>query len=188
MKDLGTMRYRNIRERVGTGIAIEKQIVNVIRQVVEKSGYKIIPPTAQQDMRQKIDGVITKGDISHTIQVKFRQTGDDILVEVMRPATPDKINNKTCDGRDMVGMADWYAVLDKSGKKIYWIKTSVLKDKILDTLERKKQELTSSFVCREDGIEMKLTADPHDGVLKLVAFLNPYKVAKCILDANIDLR
>jgi hypothetical protein len=183
------LRFGDIQDRVKAGRSIEKQVLEVIEKIVVKSGYVVTPPTIRQDKHDKIDGVISRDGISHSIQIKFRQTGEDILVEVIRPFTYEKVKAKVFDGRDMIGKADWYAVLHHSGRKIYWINASVLKRFIEKAIDNFAKELENGIKLdhREDGIELKIVNDPRDGIMKLMAFVTPEKVSKAVLDADINL-
>ena len=189
-ESLKELRFGDIQDRVKAGQSVERQVLEVIKAIVVKSGYIVTPPTIKQDKHDKIDGVISKDGVSHSIQIKFRQTGEDILAEVIRPFTFEKVKAKVFDGRDMIGKADWYAVLHHSGKKIYWIRVSVLKRFIEKAIDNFVKELETGVKLgyREDGIELKIVNDPRDGIMKLMAFVTPEKVSKAILDADINLR
>ena len=188
-ESLKELRFGDIQDRVKAGQSVERQVLEVIKAIVVKSGYIVTPPTIKQDKHDKIDGVISKDGVSHSIQIKFRQTGEDILAEVIRPFTFEKVKAKVFDGRDMIGKADWYAVLHHSGKKIYWIRVSVLKRFIEKAIDNFVKELETGVKLgyREDGIELKIVNDPRDGIMKLMAFVTPEKVSKAILDADINL-
>ena len=71
----------NYSDRISAGKRVEAEILNALRQ----KGYKIEDPTEQQDKYDKIDGWwVDKKNNKHGVQVKFRQSGDDILFELMK--------------------------------------------------------------------------------------------------------
>jgi hypothetical protein len=179
--------------RVTEGRKIEKEIVALLAANFTK--YKIVEASEDDDKNNKIDAYLfnTDGLQKKNIQVKFRQTGDDILVETFRPFLGDKqtMPAKLADfsGRDMKGNADFYAVLSKDGKKIYFCKVSVVKE-----LVRKTTQDFLQYYARKPSdkhtygpVELRVTTDPSDGLTKLMAFVQPDAAQMCIFPANIAL-
>jgi hypothetical protein len=100
-------KYADISRRVGMGKGMEKKIIEALK---EKSGWVISPPSVAEDKVDKIDGWITTEEGKRVaIQVKYRNTGDDIAFEA-------ELDGR--DGHDMVSKAHLYIVLDQSGTKI----------------------------------------------------------------------
>jgi hypothetical protein len=108
-------------DRVRKGLAIEKQIANSLR----KSGVVLEEPTNRQDIMQKVDRWIVKDGVKTPLQIKYRESGEDILFEVFDTFAGWN-NPKNKVGRDMLGIAAKYAVLIKGN--IIVIPTKIAKE------------------------------------------------------------
>ena len=51
----------------------------------------------------------TTGGVRRSIQIKFREGGDDVIFEILRDV------DRIVDGRDLVSKADYYIVVDRHG-------------------------------------------------------------------------
>jgi len=191
-------RFQNMKNRVDFGKAIEQKVIEAL---IEDYGWVIDPSEESQDIFQKIDGWIISGDdriksalLSETtpMQIKYRDTGDDVLMEVVRKWKPDMVNSieTCCTGRDMKGMAKLYAVLNKSGTVIRIRAANEARSLARNLLQRlvdsKKKVITL------DGSQIRFTRDPRTKVMKVNAYLNPasfkwkldYKLNKSIHDVG----
>jgi hypothetical protein len=148
-------------QRVQTGKGYEAKII----QKLISGGLKITPVTGRQDMFDKIDGIWENGPAgSGGMQIKYRDSGYDILMEVQKGGKP---------GRDMVGKSVYYTVVPKDGEFAYVFKTMDLKKLVQDALAELQQE--GGFGGREfrssDQVELRQTRDPADNTPKIMAFI-----------------
>jgi hypothetical protein len=149
-------------QRVATGKGYEAKII----QKLASGGLKITPVTGRQDMFDKIDGIWENGPAgSGGMQIKYRDSGYDILMEVRKGNNP---------GRDMVGKSVYYCVVPKDGEFAYIFKTMDLKKLVQDALTELQgdggfggqREFRSS-----DQVELRQTRDPADNTPKIMAFI-----------------
>lgn len=153
-------------DRITSGKKVEKQILDSLR----RKGYQILDPSSSEDMYDKIDGwwVDKKGG-KHPIQVKFRQSGDDILFELVKNLDLGK------EGRDMKSKATLYLVANRQGTtRLY--QTKVFKDKakeILDIVEEDLQTHPEQQFWRGNGWEARVQFDRSSGDRKIVAYFKP---------------
>lgn len=156
----------NYSDRIQAGKQVEYSILNGLRQ----KGIKIENPTDQQDKYDKIDGwwVDVKGR-KHPVQVKFRQSGDDILFELIKDVDRD------IPGRDIISKATLYLVADRSGTTRLF-HTQPIKDKARQILNTVEQEMETDPQKTEwDGLgwQAKLQVDRAHGQRKVVAYFKP---------------
>lgn len=155
-------RFQGIDQRVQYGKSIEKQIFNNL----VGHGLKLREPSGREDMYDKIDGWWETPNGEVPIQIKYRDTGDDILFEVM------KDYRKGIPGRDMIGKAVYYAVLSKTGGKIVLVKTAEAKSLIEITKQQAEKEgFDNRGNYSANGIFLKIRQDPQSGQEKLMAYL-----------------
>ncbi len=148
-------------QRVQYGKTVEQQILNGLI----KCGLEVREPSAKEDMYDKIDGwwKLPQGDIP--IQIKYRDTGNDILFEVM------KDYQKGVPGRDMIGKAVFYAVLNKNNTVAM---VSVAEAKILI---KKARDLADVQGFDDHGdfawgnVTLKLRPDANSGQTKMMAYI-----------------
>ena len=107
------------------------------------------------------------------LQIKYRQTGDDILFEVsfMDHASQTMV----WDGRDMIGKSSVYACLSNDGLVIWLCHTFQIKAKA-DALAKQLLTLYLKYnqtsLIAEKG-EIKITQDRESGRRKMLFFAKP---------------
>jgi hypothetical protein len=170
---------QNYDDRISAGKRVEHAIITGLRN----KGFRIEDPTSNQDMHQKIDGWwIDKKDNKYSLQVKFRQSGDDILFELMRDV------DRNIEGRDLKSEATLYLVADRSGvtrmfltkpikEKAYEILKNIFKD--LQTEPRKTNWEGPSWQAR-------IQYDRANGAKKIVAYFDP-RMFKTLGSWNLNL-
>lgn len=152
--------------RVEAGKAVEKEILDVLR----KAGVVIEEPTANEDMEDKIDGWIIRDGKRVSVQVKFREGGDDVIFEVVKDL------DKGIPGRDMVSKAELYVVMDTLNVirlfAVEQIKTmaKLVRDHVLGELRLtpNRTDWGSKTACN-----VKITIDKRHGNRKMMAYFNP---------------
>lgn len=153
-------RFQNIDQRVQYGKIIEKQIFDSLVQC----GMKLREPSNQEDMYDKIDGWWETPSGEKPIQIKYRDTGNDILFEVM------KDYRRGVPGRDMVGKAEFYAVL--SGGKIALVSVAEAKKLIKEMQSRAESEgFDHRGNYRMGGAILRVRPDPRSQQDKLMAYI-----------------
>ena len=153
-------------QRIDAGKKVESKILDALR----KLGHSIDNPTADQDKWEKIDGWWhgTKGGL-FPIQVKFRETGDDILFELIKDI------DKKIQGRDIISKAVVYLVTDRSGTT-RMILTKPIKEKAAELLKIAEKDMANDpykTFWRGDKWEMRMQVDHAHGQRKLVAYFKP---------------
>lgn len=161
-----TADIQNYNDRIEAGKKKEAQIIRQLR----KQGVKIEDPTPQEDMYDKIDGWMTdsKG-VKLSVQIKFRESGDDIIFEIMKDLDKDK------PGRDLISKADLYLVVDRKGKGRL-LKTSQIKGfakKLADAIQEAIVKAPDRRKWEGKGWEVKITYDRASGNKKLMGFFAP---------------
>lgn len=158
--------FQGIDQRVNYGKGIEKQIYDSL----VACGLKLRPATTRDDKYGKIDGWWSNGGQEYPIQIKYRDTGDDILFEVL------KDYQRGIPGRDMSGSAVYYAVLNRAGGHIVMVEVAEAK-KIIEALMAAAQQSgfdeRGNYRMRVGGgvSELKIRRDPQSGQSKLMAYL-----------------
>lgn len=122
-------------------VAYGKQMEERIFQYMQSVGFTIVPATKYEDMHLKIDAHVLCARTWKSMQIKYRKTGDDILMEVVfldtRQGEHKAIDpSMTLDGRDMVGSSELYACLSRNGRHLRICETYVLKH-LATTLTRR---------------------------------------------------
>ena len=157
---------QNYSQRIHAGKQVEHRILASLR----KMGHKIENPTADEDKYDKIDGWwIDKHLKKYPVQVKFRQSGDDILFELIKDI------DKKIEGRHMLSKAVLYLVADSSGKTRL-LPTSQIKKKASELLNIALKDMDEQpFKTRWSGAgwQMNLQIDRAGGQRKLVAYFDP---------------
>lgn len=156
----------NYSDRISSGKAVETKILNALRQ----KGYQIDDPTESEDKYDKIDGwwVDKKGQ-RYSLQIKFRETGDDILFELVKDL------DKNIPGRDIISKAVLYLVVDRSGKTRMFL-TAPIKEKAQKIQELILQILSKNPTKTEwkgQGWEIRVQHDRAHGQRKVVAYFSP---------------
>lgn len=170
-------RFLESRERVRHGKTREKQIADALK---EQAGLNLQDASDSEDKEQKIDRWLISNGKKTAVQIKYRETGDDLLVEVFDKWNGwDNQNNKI--GRDMIGDARLYAVLRMDKKTVVLVKTNTLKHIVNDMLQAAKtigwtvdngDKNKSLQYSRAGGrCELRVQRDPRDGRAKMVAYI-----------------
>lgn len=153
-------------KRISAGKNIEQKILNALRD----KGYKIEDPTPSEDMHDKIDGWwINKKGTRFPVQVKYRETGDDIIFELVQDFSTKNL------GRDMKTKAVVYIVTDTH---------RITRMFLVKPIKEKAQEITKVVLdaLRENptqtafsgkGWQAKVQTDRAHGQRKLMAYLSP---------------
>ena len=146
--------------RVTLGKSRELEIIDFLRS----KGYNIHEPTAQNDMKDKIDGfILPKAGGKLSFQLKQRESGSDIIYEIIKDWDRD------IEGRDLQSKAQLYIVVDRHGKLNIFnaaeIKTKAKELLALADANPNDQQGT--------GWEMKFRKDAAHSQVKLVAFFSP---------------
>ena len=167
------IRFQSNDARGSYGRNIERQIFDAL----VSCGMDLRPASQSQDMFNKIDAFWKKDDKLVPIQIKYRDTGDDILFEVL------KDYNQKLIGRDMVGTAIYYAVLLRKGQ-IVVVESAEIKQKVNSVLKEADLSSGSYFIS---GVSLKVRQDPSSGTKKLIAYVSPsvLKIVKSC-EANIS--
>ena len=160
----------NYDERISKGRYIESQILKNLNDRVQSRGVKFEEPTEREDIESKIDAwLINPSNKKYSVQVKYRETGDDIIFEVI------KDTNRWLDGRDMLSVSQLYLFVNRQGKaRLYW--TDPIKTKAKELKEIAEKDLTTNPNETKwfgEGWELKKHPDHATGTDKLVAFFNP---------------
>lgn len=165
-------RFQHINQRVEYGKGIEKQIFDSLTTC----GMKLRPASDKEDMFDKIDGWWMTKSGEFPIQIKYRDTGDDILFEVM------KDYRAGIAGRDMIGKAKFYAVLNRTGK-IFIVSVAEAKS-IIETMRAnaEKDGFDPNGNYRMGAAMLRLRPDPKSGQEKLMAYI-PTNMLKPITPA-----
>jgi hypothetical protein len=140
-------------QRVKAGKKMEQRIIDSMNS----AGIIVTPATAQEDMYQKIDGWLD----GQSLQIKYRETGNDILFEVYK----DWI--KGIEGRDLCGKADLYACVNLAGQGVI-VRTTDIKNLVRAALPTVKDK----GFYKAAGLDIKLRPDAYHGQLKCVAFID----------------
>lgn len=165
---------KQTRDRVETGKKVEQAIIAKLNDL----GMNLLQPTNTDDMIHKVDAwYINKQGNRVGIQIKYRESGKDLLFEVFDTFFDFK-NPKNKMGRDMIGLAQEYAVLIEN--KIIIVQKQKAIDAINDMLdearcngwsESNNKSKTLYYETDNCEIQMKLQDDPADGRKKVVAYI-----------------
>ena len=140
-------------QRVAAGKKMEMRIIDSMNA----AGFAVTAATAQEDLYQKIDGWLD----GQSIQIKYRETGDDILFEVYKDW------DKGIEGRDLCGKAALYACVNRAGHGVI-ARTADIKNMVKAVLPIVKNK----GYYRANGLDIKLRPDAYHGQLKCVAFID----------------
>jgi hypothetical protein len=163
----------DFRTRVERGKGVEDRI----KEALAANGIKVTGATSGQDMYDKIDGFID----GKAIQIKYRDSGDDILYELVKPHDQTlslQHNIKFNPGRDYRGKAVYYVVMTRDGK-IYIIPVQHIKGALMQAASEFGNEPLSRPFRSSNGIEFRPLVDPRDKtrdgrpLTKVNAFIPP---------------
>lgn len=169
-------RFLDPRIRVQHGKERERQIARALK---EQAGLPIQEASDRDDKDRKVDRWIAYPTGRVALQIKYRETGEDLLFEVYDKWFGwDHPGNKL--GRDMQGIAKEYAVLLQDRKTIVIVPTEQAKAVINGMVEAAQsvgwtQETitgkTLRYFSRGSRLELKVQRDPGDGRQKMVAYI-----------------
>jgi hypothetical protein len=169
-------RYQDLRTRVNHGKSRERQIAMALRQ---QAGLVLKEATEDQDKTDKIDRWLVHGGREYALQIKYRETGDDVLFEVFyRWEDWNSPANKP--GRDMQGSAELYACLKSDQSTVVIFKIDAAKDIIRQAVDLAQNHgwthetaFSKSFRWNIHGhrVEIKVQKDPSDGRTKMMAYI-----------------
>jgi hypothetical protein len=171
--------------RVTYGKTIEKYILDELK----KNDMVIQESSEYEDMHSKIDGyIVNEKGLRIPLQIKYRETGDDIIFETTfldkydinhklttRRISPQMIMN----GRDMIGLSSIYACLSQDGKSIWICDTNAIKacaKTMASRLIVMHLESGRTFYIDKEG-EIKITTDQSSKRRKIMFFANPQTFA-----------
>ena len=170
-------RFLDSRDRVKHGKKREGQIADALKS---QCGLTLVDASDRDDKERKIDRWLVKDGTKTAVQIKYRETGDDLLVEVF-----DKWGGWTHPinklGRDMIGDSKLYAVLRMDRKTVVMVATSALKKIVGEmlaaaeafgwTVDEGDQCKTLRYSKAGGRCELKVQRDPRDGRTKMVAYI-----------------
>lgn len=163
--------------RVSFGTQMEKKMIDALK----KLGINMEPAAVNQDMFDKVDAFWTTDQgVKLPVQFKYRDSGDDILLELIKNWTPavfqkDQLVDTDFTGRDMVGKSKVYACLNRKGDVIRIRTTKEAKEiakKMVQRLANEFKLMGNRSVKTQYG-EVKITRDPASGKEKVMAYINP---------------
>jgi hypothetical protein len=155
----------NYGDRISAGKETEAKILNALRRM----GQQISDPTPEEDKYKKIDGWWDLKGTKRPVQVKFRETGDDILFELVKDI------DRNIEGRDMISEADLYLVVDRMGTTRVFL-TRPIKEKakeILNIVEKDRAQSPFKVNWWGTDWQVKMQVDRAHGQRKLVAYFDP---------------
>ena len=157
-------------ERIRQGKEIESQIIESWRTRLVPINFTLEAPTEQEDIQDKIDvWLINPLSRRFSVQVKYRETGDDLIFEAVKDLATWK------DGRDYISKAELYFFIDRL--KTGWLyKTQAIKDSVKllrEMVQKDLQENTGQTHWKAVGCDLKVTVDHANGNSKLMAFFVP---------------
>ena len=166
-------KFQDIRTRVDFGRKMESKIIESLR----KSGWEISDPKPSQDMRDKIDGWAKRDSKWVPLQIKYRDTGDEISMETMRNWDESRFEYPLrFDGRDMVGGAKLYVCLNKSGTMIRICSADEAKKIAKEGCEKLAKEFKNKGIKRFESSDVVnvITRSPSDLIPKVMSFVKPH--------------
>lgn len=171
-----TNRFHNRDQRVEFGKNKEAQILHAMKT---QHGWSVQEAKTNQDKYQKIDGILISSpdslpvSLPAPIQIKYRDTGNDLLMEVSWSFNGDynTPTEKLITGRDMKGLAKLYVSLDLSG--------DLVRVRLADEAKSIAKKLLEGLLATRKKFfnignhQIRIVSDPDDGRQKINAFLNP---------------
>lgn len=170
-------RFLEAHERVKHGKNREAQIADAL---VTQCGVPLEDATEVEDKTHKIDRWLVEGDKRTAVQIKYRETGDDLLFEVF-DRWDGWFNRTNKIGRDMKGNSKLYAVLRQDRKTVVMTHVDVAKKIICDmqraaqvigwTVDQGPQRKILKYNKNGGTCELRVQRDPGDGRTKMVAYI-----------------
>lgn len=174
-------RFQNINDRVRFGKGVEDKIYRNL----EGCGLKLRRATIDEDKYDKIDGWWNDGTKEHPIQIKYRDTGDDAVFEVMRDY------RRKVMGRDMIGKATFYAILSRDGQLVRIVRTSDAKEIINHMLQQTEYlgfDKTQTYRMKVPGgiAMLRIRPDSASGQEKLMAYI-PTSALPTVKECKVNI-
>lgn len=155
-------------ERLQHGWQAEDEIISVLERMVGSFRRPKGGQISFADTQEKIDGYLTfPNGRELSVQIKTRQSGGDILVEVWKDF------EKNVEGRDMKSKAAIYIVRDLSGRLIM-VNTSQVKNavyRLIEEWDRSGSQFDQRGWFKGSVGSMKLDRGDPPALHKVVAFL-----------------
>lgn len=120
-------------------VAVGKDIEGLIIEEINAHGMKLKPSSHHEDKKQGIDGWLERNGIKIPVQIKRRDTGDDILFETLwdmgsPPYKFPKIKSELT-GRDARSKAQLFICLNRKGNNIIFVRKSEIDPIVWHTLQ-----------------------------------------------------
>jgi len=169
---------KDFHTRVAAGKSKEAQIIDILR---DKYKMDIVPANEGEDKHDKIDAWLTINGKKMAVQIKFREEGKtDIIFEIVKDL------DKNILGRDLIGKADYYLVVDSFGEG-----TMIDAALIKSMAEQVRKALMPVFhrknIWGTQDYQVHITVDKSSGNRKMMMFVNPNKF-KAIGKYKFDIR
>jgi hypothetical protein len=170
-------KHQDRKDRIEFG----KKKEGVIIEAMKGLGWIVRGATAQEDMFRHIDAWIKRTPASPEVpvQIKYRDSGDDILVEVIKYWTPDmfhrRLQESDFNGRDMSGNAAFYVGLNQARDTLRIRPISEahsLAKSMTEVLAADFSNLGKRTAFSRAGI-IRLVPDPANGREKVMAYIRP---------------
>jgi hypothetical protein len=162
-------------------VSFGKKKEAIIIEALKNIGWIVRPASPQEDMVRHIDAWIKKTEDSAEtpVQIKYRDSGDDILMEVIKFWSGEMFTRPLTDmdfnGRDMSGSAVLYVVLNQARDMLRIRRISEAKDiakKMTEMLAVDYKMMGKRNLNTRTGT-IRITPDPATGRDKVMAYINP---------------
>lgn len=155
------------RTRIQAGKVREASIIIALRG----AGMTIEVPTPGQDQQQKIDcWLVDRFGEKHTLQIKSRENGDDIIFEIIKDI------HKDVPGRDMYSSTEYYFLVDSVNKGHLYLMPPIRRfaQQVLDiVMNDLSVNNTQTFWRGRNGWQARITTDRAHGNQKLMGYFSP---------------
>jgi hypothetical protein len=168
-------RFQSREERVKSG---KEQEARILQAMIREHGWNINSASASQDKFDKIDGFLLSApepppiSLPAPIQIKYRDTGDDLLMEVVWEFRNQQVNlDQLLTGRDMKGLAKIYLCLNKIG--------TLARVRLADEAKSFAKKLLEGLLLSGKKIysigksQIRITEDPENRRPKINAYIDP---------------
>lgn len=160
--------------RVSRGKGVEEKIKNALADhgiaIVGSGDY-------QQDVIGDIDlGIDGYWNGKQSVQIKYRDTGDDVLYELIKPHNISDslmVQYNKNPGRDSRSEAEYYVVLNRTGDTIYKVPVKFLRVALQQAVREYGDKPLQRPWRSKAGISLNPTMDRRSGTPKVVAFIPP---------------
>lgn len=172
---MNTMEYN---ERVREGKRGEAIIIRKLREL----GYRIREPSPTDDIFEKIDGyIVNKTSTEEPVQIKYRQTGIDLLMETCFLTYPsgDEIpcEKIVMNGRDVKGTAKVFICVEKDRRTIRFCDYSSMKKEAVrmtnHLLSMRKKNQTKTLYRETTIGQVRVSQDKCSKRSKIIFFCKP---------------